>query len=84
MAENVVTAETYRDPAAALEARVDDLFGRLTLEEKVSLCAGAAAFSLEPIPRLDVPALRVSDGPTGVRSNSGAAATVFPELRYLA
>ncbi len=68
----------FRDPALALEARVDDLAGRLTLEEKVALMAGAAAFTLQGVPRLGVPGVRVTDGPTGVRSQEGEAATVFP------
>ena len=36
----------FRDPAAALETRVEDLVSRLTLEEKVRLMAGAASFTL--------------------------------------
>ena len=56
MGEDIAAARTiYQDPAAPLEARVADLFARLTLEEKVALCAGASAFALEPIPRLGVP-----------------------------
>ena len=68
----------FRDPALPLEERVEDLARRLTLEEKVRLMAGAAAFTLEGVPRLDVPGIRVTDGPTGVRSQEGEAATVFP------
>ncbi len=82
MAQAPSTAATDRYPFAnphlVLEARVDDLFGRLTLEEKVSLMAGSAAFTLAGIERLGVPPVRVTDGPTGVRSNEGAVATVFP------
>lgn len=76
--EAATETSLYLDPDVPLERRVEDLFRRLTLEEKVSLCAGAAAFALEPVPRLGVPSLRMSDGPTGVRSNDGAVATVFP------
>ena len=68
----------FRDPAAALETRVEDLVSRLTLEEKVRLMAGAASFTLEGVERLGVPGVRVTDGPTGVRSNEGEPATVFP------
>src|SRR5450631_4051753 len=68
----------FRDPALPLEERVADLFSRLTLEEKVRLMAGSASFTLEGVERLGVPAIRVTDGPTGVRSNEGEAATVFP------
>jgi beta-glucosidase len=78
------TAEAFKDPGAPIEARVADLLRQLTLEEKVSLLAGSAAFAMEPLPRLGVPALRMTDGPTGVRSNTGAAATVFPVAVALA
>jgi len=68
----------FRDPTLPLEARVEDLISRLNLEEKVRLMAGAATFTLEGVERLGVPAIRLTDGPTGVRSNEGEAATVFP------
>jgi beta-glucosidase len=68
----------FRDRKRLLEDRVGDLMARLTLEEKVTLLAGAEAFALAPIARLKVPSLRVTDGPTGVRSNEGRPATIFP------
>jgi len=68
----------FLDPNAPTESRVEDLLGRLTLDEKVALMAGSAAFTLHGVPRLGVPQVRVTDGPTGVRSNEGEAATVFP------
>ncbi len=68
----------YLDKTAPLEMRARDLAQRLTLEEKVGLMAGAAAFALEGVERLGVPRVRVADGPTGVRSNEGEPATVFP------
>ena len=68
----------YLDKSASLEARAGDLLARLTLEEKVGLMAGSAPFTLEGVERLGVPRIRVADGPTGVRSNEGEPATVFP------
>ncbi|WP_337185136.1 glycoside hydrolase family 3 C-terminal domain-containing protein [Phenylobacterium sp.] len=70
--------ETFLDPKAPLDARVADLMARLTLEEKVTLLAGASAFNLYPVERLGVPSLQMTDGPTGVRSIRGVPATVFP------
>jgi beta-glucosidase len=86
MASDVTTlAEAaYQDPTRPIEARVEDLLGRLSLEEKVALMAGASAFRLEAIERLGVPALGMTDGPTGVRSNTGQMATVFPVAVALA
>ena len=77
MTETTTIAD-YLDVRLPLETRVEDLVSRLTLEEKVGLMAGAAAFTLEGVERLGIPRIRVADGPTGVRSNEGEPATVFP------
>jgi len=74
----VTDAPRFRDPEAPLDDRARDLAARLTLEEKVALMAGAASFTLHGIERLGVPRINMADGPTGVRSNAGEPATVFP------
>jgi beta-glucosidase len=71
-------APIYTDPKQPLEARVEDLLSRLTLEEKVSLMAGGSAFGTHAIERLGIPALAVSDGPNGLRSNASEPTTAFP------
>jgi len=68
----------YRDAKAPVEARVADLMARLTLDEKIALLAGEGSMTTHPIPRLGVPSVRMTDGPTGVRSPEGRPATVFP------
>lgn len=50
-----------------INKQVDELIGRLTLEEKASLCSGRDDWSTKPIERLDIPWIWVSDGPHGVR-----------------
>ena len=77
-------SELFRDSSKPLEARVEDLLSRLTLDEKVTLLAGSEAFALNGVPRLGIPNLRLTDGPTGVRSNRGKEATVFPVAVALA
>jgi beta-glucosidase len=77
-------APVYQNAKAPLEERVEDLLSRLTPKEKVSLMAGGSLFSTYAIDRLNIPALRFSDGPNGVRSNEGEATTVFPTGSALA
>ncbi len=68
----------YKNSAAALEHRVADLLARLTTKEKAALVAGADNFSTLALPRLGIPPMRFADGPNGVRSTRGDAATAFP------
>jgi beta-glucosidase len=49
---------------------VERLLAELTLDEKCSLTAGASLWYLPPLPRLGLPALKVSDGPSGVRGDN--------------
>ena len=53
--ETTRTNDAFRDPTLPLERRVEDLLGRLTLKEKVSLMAGSAAFTMHGVERLGVP-----------------------------
>ncbi len=57
------------------------LIAQLTLEEKVSMLAGESTWRTFAVPRLGIPALKMSDGPNGVRGESfkgGVTAAVFP------
>ena len=49
---------------------IERLVGAMTLDEKASLTAGAGMWYLPPVERLGIPALKVSDGPSGVRGDS--------------
>ncbi len=46
---------------------VDALLRELTIEEKADLCSGAGFWHTRAIDRLGIPALKVSDGPHGLR-----------------
>ena len=70
----------YKDPNAPLRLRADDLFHRLTQEEKLSLLTGTA-FTTQPLPRLGIPAMSMVDGAQGVRGGMDGTlgpATLFP------
>jgi beta-glucosidase len=67
----------YLNPAEPLEARVNDLFSRLTPDEKVALIHGCGTFSYGGMPRIGLPEINMTDGPQGVRLEKGTA-TAFP------
>jgi beta-glucosidase len=61
----------YTDNNQPIEARVNDLLSRLTLDEKVSLVHANSNFSTAAVPRLGIPELWMDDGPLGVREEVG-------------
>lgn len=70
----------YQDRSAPLDARVEDLFSRLTQDEKISLLTGTG-FTTQPIPRLGMPPLAMVDAGQGVRGGQDSMlgpATAFP------
>jgi beta-glucosidase len=74
-------------PEAGAGPRVESLIGRLTLDEKISLLHGATdpnslgqAGYVPGVPRLNIPPLRLADGPAGVRVTRHATALPAPVL----
>lgn len=49
------------------EKRINDLLSEMTLEEKIALIHGEGIFQTGGVPRLNIPPLKFSDGPMGVR-----------------
>ena len=61
-----VFAQSTQLPKAEIEKRVDALLVKMNLEEKLTLIGGINDFYIQALPRLGLPALRMSDGPLGV------------------
>ncbi len=78
---------------AAVRLDIPALIGRLTLQEKASLLEGADFWRTQPVERLGIPSIMVSDGPHGLRQQAetdhaalttSVRATCFPPAVALA
>ena len=69
-------AQSPQPDSAALRARVDAIVEKMTLEEKIDYIGGTG-FAIRAVPRLNLPAFQMSDGPYGVRSNAGFPSTTY-------
>jgi beta-glucosidase len=78
LAQSVTRPDSSKQVASEkdVEARVEGLLQKLTLEEKIDLLSGRQSFYTLAIDRLGIPALKMADGPMGVR-NYGPS-TAFP------
>ena len=68
MAISILNAQEkviYKDTSAPVEKRVNDLLGRMTLDEKIDLLGGTGV-ATKINERLGIPELRMTDGPAGV------------------
>ena len=81
-------AQAPSPSAPAIEARADAMLKQLSLEEKIDLIGGVDDFYIRGIKRIGLPALKMADGPFGVRNYGpsttfgglGLAATWDPDL----
>src|SRR5215510_12718638 len=60
--------------ATDVEQRIESLLGQMTPEEKIDLLSGVDQFFIRGVPRLNVPRLKMADGPIGVRNFGPATA----------
>ena len=65
--------------------RIESLISELTLEEKVSILSGSTAWHTTGVPRLNIPRVKMTDGPIGARGDSvsGATSACFPSASCL-
>lgn len=71
-----------------MQEKINKIMEELTLEEKASLCSGRDFWTTQPVERLGIPSIMVTDGPHGLRKqatqadhlgmNASVPATCFP------
>ena len=75
---HVAFAQAPVPSSPEIDRRVESILSKMTLEEKLDYIGGTG-FAVRALPRLNLPALQMSDGPLGVRSNAK-----FPSTTYAA
>lgn len=69
-------AQAPQPDSPAIRARVNAVIHKMTLEQKLEYIGGTG-FAVRAMPSLGLPALEMSDGPFGVRSNAGLPSTTY-------
>ena len=69
-------AQAPVSPNSEIDRRVDALLSKMTLDQKIDYIGGTG-FAVRAMPDLGLPALEMSDGPLGVRSNQKFPSTVY-------
>lgn len=67
-------AQVYKDKSAPVDARVEDLLGRMTLEEKIDYIGGYKGFYIRGVERLGIPEIKLTDGPVGTHKDGRSTA----------
>jgi beta-glucosidase len=69
-------AQVPQETNANAAKRAESYLGKMSLEEKIDYIGGIG-FAVRPVPTLQLPALEMSDGPFGVRSNKRFPSTTY-------
>src|ERR1700694_5705774 len=73
---NLVAQAPATEASADVRARVSAIVSKMTMEEKIDYIGGTG-FAVRAMPKLHLPSFEMSDGPYGVRSNSGFPSTTY-------
>jgi beta-glucosidase len=76
LGSGIVLAQAPVPTNPDIDRRVDALLKKMTLEQKIDYIGGTG-FAVRAMPGLNLPALEMSDGPLGVRSNQKFPSTVY-------
>jgi beta-glucosidase len=76
LSSHAAFAQAPVSPNPDIDRRVDDILKKMTLEQKIEYIGGTG-FAVRAMPDLGLPALEMSDGPLGVRSNQKFPSTVY-------
>jgi len=60
------------------EEDLKNILEKLSIEDKVKLISGESSWRTHAISQADIPVLKVSDGPNGVRGDGGVPSACFP------
>ena len=71
---NTVDAQVVITPED--EKIAEELVSQMTLDEKIGMIGAERSFYLRGVERLGIPAIRIADGPQGVRNNTKS--TLYP------
>jgi beta-glucosidase len=74
LAHNPPKDVPYKNPKLPVEQRVEDLLRRMTPRERAQMLSGAGWMETQPNARLGIPAIKMADGPMGVRNWAGPSA----------
>jgi beta-glucosidase len=71
---SILCAQSPVPATPAIEQRVNDMIGRMSVDDKLKLIGGVDGFYTQAIPSIGLKRLKMSDGPVGVRTYGPAPA----------